>query len=291
MEYSAYLEFFLAVLRSSAPLVLASIAALFCERSGIIQIALEGFMLFGAFVGAVAAFWLGGWSGLLLAGLCGALMAYVFAVLVLSHKVDQIIAGTVINMLAWGALPLLCRALFDSSASTPSLDMSQRLSGATPILLAALVVLLVHTIFMRSPAGLWLTFAGEKPEALTAVGISPRSVRYTAILICGFLAAVSGATLSICLSSSYTRNMTAGRGFMALAALILGKWRTLPVTMSCLLFGFFDVIQLKTQGVNFPLIGVIPNQLLQLAPYVVTLIILAGSIGQSRAPAVLGRST
>lgn len=291
IDFFATSELALAILRSSSPLFLAAIAALFCERSGVIQIALEGFMLIGAFVAAALATKTGGVTGLLVAGGIGIATAYVYGFLVIRLKVDQIIAGTVINMLAWGGLPIICKALFNSSAGTPPLGIDHRLSSMTPIILALMAVLLARFIISRTPLGLWITFAGEKPEALNAAGLNPDSIRYVAILIGGFLAGVAGGCLSVCLSSSYTRNMTAGRGFMALAALILGKWRPVPVFFSCLLFGFCDVLQMRFQGVELPVIGILPNQLIQLSPYIVTLILLVGVIGESHAPSKLGKSS
>jgi simple sugar transport system permease protein len=291
MEFAAFSEFFLSVLRSSSPLFLAAAGALFCERSGVVQIALEGLMLVGAFTAAAVATGMGGGAGLFTAGIVGLVVAFLYAYLVIRLKVDQIIAGTVINMLAWGGLPIICKALFDSSAGTPQLGIVLRLSSAVPIILAFLVVSLGWFVFSKTSFGLWVTFAGEKPEALKAAGLNPENIRYCAILIGGFLAGIAGGCLSVCLSSSYTRNMTAGRGFMALAALILGKWKPVPVFLSCMLFGFCDVLQMNLQGVPLPIIGVVPNQIIQLTPYIITLILLVGMIGENQAPSKLGRSS
>jgi len=291
MEFAAFSEFFLSVLRSSSPLFLAAAGALFCERSGVVQIALEGLMLVGAFAAAAVATGMGGGAGLLMAGMVGLVVAFFYAYLVIRLKVDQIIAGTVINMLAWGGLPIISKALFNSSAGTPQLGIALRLSGAVPIILAFLVVWLGWFIFSKTSFGHWVTFAGEKPEALKAAGLNPENIRYAAILIGGFIAGIAGGCLSVCLSSSYTRNMTAGRGFMALAALILGKWKPVPVFLSCMLFGFCDVLQMNLQGVPLPIIGVVPNQIIQLTPYIMTLILLVGVIGENQAPSKLGRSS
>lgn len=290
MELSVFSEFFLSVFRSSSPLFLAAVAALFCERSGVVQIALEGLMLVGAFTAAAVATGMGGGTGLFTAGIVGIVVAFFYAYLVIRLKVDQIIAGTVINMLAWGGLPIICKALFNSTAGTPQLGIALRLSSATPILLAFVAVWFCWFVFSKTPFGLWMSFAGEKPEALKAVGLNEENIRYCAILIGGFLAGIAGACLSVCLSSSYTRNMTAGRGFMALAALILGQWKPWPVFLSCMLFGFCDVLQMNLQGVPFPIIGVVPNQIIQLTPYIMTLILLVGVIRENQAPSKLGRS-
>jgi general nucleoside transport system permease protein len=288
MDLMVSSELFLAVLRSSSPLVIAAMAALLCERSGVIQIALEGFMLVGAFTAAATASYLGGPWGLFVSGSLGVGLGFFYALLVVGLKVDQIISGTIVNMLAWGGLPIVSKVLFDSSAGTPSLALSERLPSWLPIILAILVTIFVFYIIKATPFGMWLTFAGEKPEALTVVGLNPKLLRVFAILICGFLASLAGGCLSVGLSSSYTRNMTAGRGFLALAALILGKWQPLPVAFACLVFGAFDVLQMKLQGTEFAWWGPVPSQLVQIIPYVMTLVLLIGFVGKSRPPKFLG---
>jgi simple sugar transport system permease protein len=204
-------------------------------------------------------------------------------------KVDQIIAGTVINMLAWGGIPIISKVLFGSSAATPVLDIGVRLPSWFPIVLAVAVFASTAFLFRRTALGLWLTFAGENPGALQSVGVSVFRIRWFAVCTSGVLAALGGATLSVCLSSSYTRNMTAGRGFMALAALILGKWRPVEAFFACLLFGASDVLQMRLQSASLPIFGYLPNQLVQVLPYAITLLLLTGIAGRSSAPAKLGQ--
>lgn len=291
LDFTNLLELFFSVLRFAAPLILAAMAGLYSERSGVIQIALEGFMLFGAFVAAVAANYFGnGALGLLSASMFGILVGLFYGFLVIHLKADQIVAGTAVNMLAWGGIPVVCKSLYDVTSNTPSLEISERLPHWVPIVLAVAVVIVTFVLIKKTPFGLWLTVAGEKPEALKAVGISPTAVRWGAVMCAGAIAGLGGAVLSVCLSSSYTRNMTAGRGFMALAALILGKWRPVQAFVACLLFGVCEVAQLKLQGMSLPYFGVVPVQLVQIIPYVITLMILAGIVGESRAPAKLGTS-
>jgi len=289
-ELMPLLEIILAILRNASPLVIAATAALFCERSGIIQISLEGLMLFGAFAGAAAANYYGiGVLGLVAAIGVGFVLGCIYGVLVIQLKVDQIIAGTVINMLAWGGIPVINKALFDSSASTPALGLEERFSSLLPISIAIFTVGFTYYLIHDTSYGLRLTVAGEKPEALQAVGVNPLYVRWSAVVVSGVLAALGGATLSICLASNYTRNMTAGRGFMALAALILGKWRPLPTFFACILFGACEVLQMKMQGSQLPGGVTIPSQLVQIVPYVLTLLLLIGFVGASRAPSKLGK--
>jgi ABC-type uncharacterized transport system permease subunit len=285
-------ELVFAVMRFAAPLMLAAMAGMFSERSGVIQISLEGLMLWGAFSAAAGAHFLHhGIYGVLIAAAVGVVVGLFYGWLVIKLRADQIVAGTAINMLAWGGIPVVCKILFDVSSNTPALDVSERLSPSVPVFFALVVVLVSWFIVSKTPFGLWLTFAGEKPEALRAAGVSPLKVRWVAMMLTGAVASLGGAILSISLASGYTRNMTAGRGFMALAALILGKWRPISAMWACLLFGVFDVLQMKLQGASLPVIGVIPVQLVQVLPYLLTLVILAGVVGESRAPAQLGRST
>lgn len=290
MSWMDGIDLLLSVCRFSAPLILAAMAGLYSERSGVIQIALEGFMLIGAFAAATAAYLSGqGSLGILSAIMFGILAGILYGVMTIRVKADQIVAGTVMNMLAWGGIPVISKIMFDSTAGTPALPMEARLADWIPIVLALIVVLLTSGLLKKTPFGLWLTVAGEKPEALRAVGISPALVRWCAVMIAGALAGLGGAVLSICLSSSYTRNMAAGRGFMALAALIIGKWRPFLALIGCLLFGVCEVAQLKLQDVVWPGIGEVPVQLVQIAPYALTLLLLAGVVGESLAPAALGR--
>jgi simple sugar transport system permease protein len=206
---------------------------------------------------------------------------------VITLRADQIVAGTAINMLAMGITPFLCKVLYDSSGSTPALPIESRFQWS-PMLWAWVAVFAVHGLIQYSPFGLWIRFAGENPEALDAAGIRVNRVRWMGVLISGALAGLGGATLSVFLSSSFSRNMTAGRGFMALAALIFGKWRPIPAALACLLFGFTDALQIRLQGVVLWGTEPVPVQFIQILPYVVTILLLAGWVGKSRAPKALG---
>ncbi len=270
-------------LRVSTPLIFAALGGMFSERSGVINIALEGMMLVGAWgaaVGTLAAHspWLGSACGI---G-AGMLLAVLYGLFVIRLRANQIVAGTAINMLALGLTPFLCKIFYDVTGSTPAIPIGERFQSA-PLWLSWLLVAGCWLWLNHTPAGLRLNFAGEHPEALDAAGIRVNRVRWMAVLASGALAGMGGASLSVFLSSSFARNMTAGRGFMALAALIFGKWKPIPTALACLLFGFTEAVQIRLQGK-----GSIPVQFIQILPYVVTMLVLAGFVGRSRAPKALG---
>jgi ABC-type uncharacterized transport system permease subunit len=275
-------------LRVSTPLIFAALGGMFSERSGVINIALEGMMLIGAFAAAVGTFvahspWLGSACGMA----AGAALAAVYALFVIRLRADQIVAGTAINMLAMGLTPFLCKILYDVTGSTPAIPLNERFESA-PLYLSWALVVACFLWMKYTSTGLWVKFAGEHPQALDAAGIRVNRVRWMAALTSGALAGMGGASLAIFLSSSFSRDMTAGRGFMALAALIFGKWKPLPTALACLLFGFADAVQIRLQGV--PVWGgtVIPVQFIQILPYLVTVLVLAGFVGRSRPPKALG---
>jgi simple sugar transport system permease protein len=275
-------------LRVSTPLIFAAVGGMCSERSGVINIALEGMMLAGAFGAAVGALatnspWLGAACGM---G-AGVLLAAVYGLFVIRLRANQIVAGTAINMLALGVTPFLCKILYDVTGSTPSLPQTARFQSA-PLYVAWMVVLAAWVVLERTRWGLRLKFAGENPAALDAAGVSVWRVQWLAVLASGALAGLGGATLSIFLSSSFSRGMTAGRGFMALAALIFGKWKPLPVAAACLLFGLVDAVQIRLQGVKLWGGDPVPVQFIQILPYLLTMLVLAGFVGRSRPPGALG---
>jgi len=281
------LNLFYSAIRLATPLILAALGGMFSERSGVINIALEGLMLAGAFTAASITYYAGSpWVGLLAAILAGASIALIHALACIRFKADQVVSGTAINILLTGVPALLSGAFFLSSGSTPQIP-KEHLIPYTPIVIAAALVPLTWYVLNRTPFGLRLRAVGENPEAADAAGVSVRAMRYTAVLLSGALAGIGGAYLSIGQSSLFTRNMTSGRGFIALAALIFGKWRPVQTMLACLLFGFTEAVAIQLQGVRFG--GEeIPNQFIQIIPYVLTIVVLAGFIGQSRAPRALG---
>ncbi len=272
-------------LRLAAPLLLAAIGGLFSERSGVINIALEGMMLGGAFTSAAVTYYSGSpWIGLPAAAIAGIFVASIHAVACIRFRADQVVTGTAINILALGVTPLLSGAFFQTTGSTPVLPKSSLIPN-TPMVIAFLLVPAVWYIVYRTPFGLRLRAVGENPEAADTAGINIARIRYIAVLVSGALAGIGGAYLSTGQSSLFIRNMTAGRGYIALAALIFGKWRPVQTMLACLLFGFAEAASIQMQGVT-PYVRV---EYIQIIPYVLTIVVLAGFIGASRAPKALGQ--
>jgi general nucleoside transport system permease protein len=290
--------------RSATPLIFAALGGLFSERSGVINIALEGMMLAGAFTAAIATFefsrpdlglpsYLPPFLGLLTGMLAGGLLALIYAVAVIRFEADQVVSGMAINFLMIGLPALLSGAIYDSAGSTEQIArqnlLPEFLGFNFASWLAFLLVPACWYVLYKTPFGLRLRATGENPAAADAAGIRVIGLRYTAVILSGVLAAAGGAYLSIGQSSLFTRGMTAGRGFIALAALILAKWRPVPVLFACLFFGFTEALTIQIQGaIKLPSGEDIPVQFIQIIPYVLTIIVLAGFIGLSRAPKALG---
>jgi ABC-type uncharacterized transport system permease subunit len=291
------------MIRLSTPLILAAIGGMYSERSGVINIALEGIMLAGAFTAAaVTVFTQNPWIGLLAAAVAGLMVSLIHAVASIQFKADQVVVGTAINILFLGVPALVSGALFESTGSTPQLPreqtlpdwnipgiesipvLSQLLSGHKPIVYIALAAVPVsYYVLFRTRFGLRLRAVGENPEAADTAGVSVARMRYAGVMLSGLLAGIGGAYLSIGQNSLFTRNMTAGRGFIALAALIFGKWHPVGAFLACLLFGLADAISIRMQGVVD-----IPVQFIQIIPYVLTLVVLAGFIGRAIPPRAIG---
>lgn len=291
------------MVRLSTPLILAALGGLYSERAGVINIALEGIMLAGAFTAAaVTVFAHNPWVGLAAAALAGLLVALLHAVASISFRANQVVVGTAINILFLGVPALLSGALFESTGSTPPLPreetlpewtipgiaeipvLRELLSGHRPIVYLALAMVPVsYYALFRTRFGLRLRAVGENPEAADTAGVSVARIRYAGVLLSGLLAGLGGAYLSIAQNSLFTRNMTAGRGFIALAALIFGKWHPIGAFLACLLFGLADAIAIRMQGVVR-----IPVQFIQIIPYVLTLVVLAGFIGRAIPPRAIG---
>jgi simple sugar transport system permease protein len=284
----SFLDLLASALRMGTPLWLAAMGGLLSERSGVINLALEGFMLIGAFFAAAAAYSTGNpWLGLAAGAAAGGAIALLFAVLVLPLKGDQVVVGMGINLLALGVTPFMAKTLFDVTGSTPSLAMAQRFTYE-PLFLAVALIGIIAFWYHRLLSGLWVQFAGEEPFALTAAGIKVNAVRWVTVLLSGALAGIGGAALSTMLASQFSRGMTAGNGFIAVAAIILGGWKPLPTAAICLLFGFIDALQMRLQAwfSTSSFAWIVP--LVQLLPYIVTLIVLGGFLRGVRAPAALG---
>jgi simple sugar transport system permease protein len=270
--------------------VLAALGGLFSERSGVINIALEGLMLAGAFTAAAVTYATGSpWVGLFGAMIAGLAVASIHAVACIRYRADQVVTGTAINILMIGIPGFLSGALFLSSGSTPQIPKEQLIPWA-PIVMAFAAVPASWYLLYRTPFGLRLRSVGENPEAADAAGVNVSKLRYSGVLLSGILAGVGGAYLSIGQASLFTRNMTSGRGFIALAALIFGKWRPVQTMLACLFFGLTEAVTIQMQGVvKLPSGEDIPIQFIQMVPYVLTIVVLAGFIGSSKPPRALGR--
>jgi ABC-type uncharacterized transport system permease subunit len=304
-----------ATLRVATPLILCALGALFCERSGIIDIGLEGKMLAAAFCAAAAA----AVTGSALAGLAGGIAVAMMLALLhgyacITHRGNQVVSGVAINILAAGLTIVFGMAWFKQGGNTPPLPQEARfmplawpgatalkdvpftgplyahlISGHNLIVYGTLLAVpLVHWIVASTRFGLRLRAVGEAPLAVDAAGISVAWLRYRAVLICGLMTGIAGAYLSIAQSAAFSRDMTAGQGFIALAALIFGKWRPLPVFGACLMFGLFDAAAIRLQGLRIGSFGEVPVQLIQVLPYVFTVVLLAGFIGTAVAPKAIG---
>ena len=284
-----------ATIRSATPLILAALGGLFSERSGVINIALEGLMLAGAFTAAVITLqthspYLGFFAGLL----AGGVLALVYAVACIKFEADQVVAGMAINFLMIGLPALISGVIYDSTGSTPQIAIEDKMpmisnSLSWGSILAFALIPVCWYVLYKTPFGLRLRAVGENPEAADAAGVNVIRFRYVAVLTSGILSAAGGAYLSTGQSSLFTKQMTAGRGFIALAALILAKWKPVPVLLACLFFGFTEAITITIQGlIKLPSGEGIPVQFIEMIPYVLTIIVLAGFIGTSRAPKALG---
>lgn len=302
-------------LRLATPLILCAMAGLFSERSGIVDIGLEGKLLMGAFAAAAAAYISGSpWVGLLAAILASMAMALIHGFAVITHRGDQIVSGVAINILASGITVVAGIALFSQGGQSPPLSRAERfptvnlpfadqvadvpylgplsanlLSGQNILVYAALLAVpITGFVLWRTAFGLRLRAAGEAPEAVDAAGHSVAWLRYRAVLIAGLLCGIAGAYLSTGHGGGFVREMSAGKGYIALAALIFGHWRPIPTLFACLLFGALESSASRLSGVSLPLIGQIPTDAVLLAPYVLTVILLAGFFGRAIPPRALG---
>ena len=304
-----------ATLRVSTPLIFAAMAGIFSERSGVIDISLEGKMLFAAFAAGATAYATGNpWLGVLLAISVSCLMSLLHSFASVTHRGDQVISGLAANMLATGLTITLGIAWFKQGGDTPPLPAESRflsiefpgqellnhipvlgtiyrelISGHNILVYFALITVpLTAWVLAKTRFGMRLRSVGEAPNAADTAGISVALTRYMAQLIAGVFCGFAGAYLAIAHSANFVPNMTAGKGFIALAAMIFGKWRPKQALFACFLFGFFEALSARLQGVKIEGIGQIPSDLISALPYLLTVILLAGFIGKAIAPAAVG---
>ncbi|MGQ0538148.1 MAG: ABC transporter permease [Gemmatimonadaceae bacterium] len=292
------IAFLAQTLRIATPYLLAASGGVLSERVGIIALTLEGWMLVGAFCAALGAFYSGSpWIGLLAGAAGGVLAAALHAWTTIRYRANQVVMGIAINLLAVGVTRFFLRLAFDSSSNSPRVpgfDWLSGTGGASSGLFASLVNPLVFIalgalfgvawLLHHTPFGLRVRAAGEKPEAATSVGVGVDGVRWMAVLLGGALASLGGVFLALD-QHQFTDGMTAGRGFIALAAVIFGNWRPHRVAVACLLFAAAEALQIRLQGLQ-----ALPSQFVEMIPYVLTIVALAGLVGRAAPPSALGRA-
>lgn len=315
MSYLDILAVLDSTLRVATPLILCAMAGLVSERAGIVDIGLEGKLLASAFAAAAVATLTGSaWAGLAAALAASVMLSMIHGFACITHKGEQIISGIAINILASGATVVASVALFARGGQTPTLGREERfsslelpgaeslsdvpylgpfwkelISGHTlPVYIALLSVPLVWWLLWRTRFGLRLRAVGEMPAAVDSAGLSVTWLRYRALIIAGLLCGVAGAFLSTAHGAGFVREMSAGKGYIALAAMIFGKWRPWSVLAACLLFGFLEAGANWMQGTPLPIVGEIPIEIVLILPYIATVILLAGFFGKAIPPRALG---
>ncbi|HEY8384463.1 MAG TPA: ABC transporter permease [Microvirga sp.] len=281
-------------LRLSIPLLAACLAGLWSERAGVVDIGLEGKMLVAAFAAAAAAAATGSaWMGLAAGIGASVVFALIHGFASISQRGNQIVSGVAINMLAAGLTAIVGNAWYAQGGRTPPLEGNERFEGvllghSALVYMALLAVPLTWFVLGKTRFGLRLRAVGENPAAVDTAGISVTGLRYAAVILTGILCGLAGTYLSVGQSAGFLPNMTAGKGFIALAALIFAKWRAWPALGACLLFGLLDAVAIRLQGIALPGIGEVPVQAIQALPYLMTVILLAGVIGTAIPPRASG---
>lgn len=305
MDSVVLLALVASALRATTPLLFASLGGLFSERGGVVNIALEGIMIFGALGAAVTAqmverpflvddpnarVWFAPWIGVLAAMIVGGIVGWIHAVVSIRYKADQIISATAINLMAIGIPAVILTGLYDNSTTSDRIRNRLPQWGAGPfefsplVFLAFLLVPVAWYVLYRTPFGLRLRSVGEHPEAADSVGIDVRRMRYYGVVISGVLAGLGGAYLSIGNLNQFVAEMSGGRGFIALAALIFGKWTPFGALGATLLFGTFEAIGTLLGGGEL-----LPPSLVQTVPFILTMLVLAGFVGRAIPPRAIGK--
>jgi len=305
MQHVFDAELIRSTFRLATPLILAALGGVLSERSGVVNIALEGMMLAGAFFGMLGSYWTGNpWVGVTLGMAVGGLLGLIHAALTQRMKLNHIVSGVALNIFALGLTTYLLRRIFQHAGGSPPVNglpqwglgpadrlpiIGGLLGGQNPLFYIS-IVLVIGTSFLlfRTPAGLRIRAAGEHPEAAAAVGIRVRAVRYLAVVGSGVLGGLAGVYLSLGQLNMFAEGMSGGRGFIALAAVIFGKWTPFGAAGAALFFGFFDALQMRLQGQTIAGLT-IPSEFMLMLPYALTIIALAGFVGRAVAPAALGR--
>ena len=315
MEDFQFASIVVSTIRNAPVLIFAAMAGLFAERSGVVDIGLEGKILASAFVSAGVAYtYQDPWLGIAAGILASCALALVQAFVSITQKGNQLVAGIAINIAMSGLTFVVAQYFFQQGGRTPDLGearlstvvlpgselvadipglgwvWTRLIGGHSPLVYFAFALLpIVHWVLFHSRFGLRLRACGENPHAADAAGISVQRTRYTAMIIAGVLCSFSGAYLSIVQSGFFLRDMSAGAGYLALTALVFGNWRPLHTVLGCMMFGFFAAVQIQIEGVDLPVVGRIPGSLIQMIPYIVTVVVLAGLMAKSVAPKALGK--
>lgn len=285
-------------LRVSAPLIFTALGGTFSERSGVVNIGLEGMMVMGAFFGVLGSYITGNpFIGILFAMLAGGAVSLIHAFLSITLRADQVISGTAINLFATALASFLIGPIFNTGGQTNVVKgLPYKLPGflaKVPILnginwfviLAFVLVFVSHFVLFKTPFGLRIRAVGEHPSAADTMGINVYKIRYICVILSGILAGLGGAALSLGITPLYKEGMVAGRGFIALAAMIFGNWKPIGSMWACLLFAFGTALQMQAQGFAISL----PNEFYQCIPYVLTMLALAGFVGKTEAPRADGK--
>ncbi|WP_332848371.1 ABC transporter permease [Massilia sp. S19_KUP03_FR1] len=315
MEDFNILSILVSTIRNAPVLMFAAMAGLFAERSGLVDIGLEGKILASAFTSAAVAYstqnvWYGIAAGIAVSVALALLQGYVS----ITQKGNQLVCGIAINIAMSGLTFVVAQYFYQQGGRTPDLGAARlsdvvlpgtaavanipglgwfygHLIGGHSVLVyfAFALVPLVHWVVYHTRFGLRLRACGENPHAADAAGVSVERTRYMAMLIAGVLCSFSGAYLAIVQSGFFLRDMSAGAGYLALTALVFGNWRPLHTMLGCLMFGFFNALQIQLEGVDLPVVGRVPGSLIHMIPYVVTVIVLAGLMAKSIAPKAIGK--
>ncbi|KYK32575.1 MAG: ABC transporter permease [Theionarchaea archaeon] len=297
---SSIVSLLTATLRISPPIALASIGGAYSERTGIINIGLEGMILMGAFAGVATTHFVGNpWVGVLSAVLAGGALGLLHAVLCIRFKANQVVSGVGVNILSLGLTTLLLQVIWGNRGASDSVRGLRPLSlpvirdipiigdilgEQNPLVYLMLVIVVVAWLVMfRTPLGLRIRAVGEHPEAADTVGIHVHRIQYMCVTLSGMLSGLGGAYLSLGWLNLFSQNMSAGRGFIALAANIFGKWNPAGAFGASLLFSFTDALQIKLQGVGIPI------QFIQMIPYILTILVLASAVKRAVPPAAIGK--
>jgi general nucleoside transport system permease protein len=284
------LAIFAQVIRIAVPYLFAASGGVVAERSGIVSLTLEGFMLSGAFGAVLGTHYSGSpWIGVLSGMFAGLIFSIIHAITTIRYRADQVVVGVAINLLAIGVTRFFLKLFFASSSNSPRVaGFSGNIKAGgfdNPLLwLGLLVAPAVAFLIYRTPFGLRVRAVGEHPDAAESVGVSVARVRYIAVAISGILAGLGGVYLALD-QHQFTDQMTAGRGFIAISAVIFGRWSPIRAGLACLLFAAAETLQIQLQGTH-----AIASQFIEMIPYALTIVALAGVVGRAIPPAALGRA-